>query len=245
MIRFFRKVRLYLLSENRFSTYLLYACGEIILVVIGILIALQINNWNEKRISVQKEIVFLEEIHEDLIGDLENQIIPCIERYTVASDSFDFLQSNYYESSVAVSDRSIRGKYFSVILPWYLTLNTAAFDNLISNGSDLISNDSLRRDISSFYGYEYKVLNKYHTYTEQWFRTDILPLLSDNVNMFEPLSESDLRFLRDDTRMMTRLISYVTRNRQFRDRLLVIKPKTEQLALDIENEIRRLEEEYQ
>ncbi|MDH3811710.1 MAG: DUF6090 family protein [Gammaproteobacteria bacterium] len=244
MIGFFRKARLYLLSDNRFSTYLIYALGEIILVVAGIMIALQINNWNERRISVQKEIVILEEIHQDLVGDLENQIEPCIARYTTASELFDSLQSDYENSSAAASDDSVRGKYIRVILPWYLTLNTAAFDNLVSNGSDLITNDSLRRDISSFYGYEYKVLDKYHTYTEQWFRTDILPLLSDNVNMFEPLSEPDLEFLRDDIRMNTRLVSYVTRNRQFRDRLLVIKPKLEQLALDIQHEIGRLEQEY-
>lgn len=46
MIKFFRRIRQKLLEENRFSKYLLYAIGEIILVVIGILIALQINNWN-------------------------------------------------------------------------------------------------------------------------------------------------------------------------------------------------------
>lgn len=48
MIKFFRHIRKQLLSENKFSKYLIYAIGEIILVVIGILIALQINNWNEK-----------------------------------------------------------------------------------------------------------------------------------------------------------------------------------------------------
>ena len=47
MIKFFRKVRQKLLKENRFNKYVLYAIGEIVLVVIGILIALQINNWNE------------------------------------------------------------------------------------------------------------------------------------------------------------------------------------------------------
>jgi len=49
MIKFFRKIRRQLLTENRFSKYLLYAIGEIVLVVIGILIALQINIWNENR----------------------------------------------------------------------------------------------------------------------------------------------------------------------------------------------------
>lgn len=49
MIKFFRHIRQPLLSENKFSKYLLYAIGEIVLVVIGIPIALQINNWNEQR----------------------------------------------------------------------------------------------------------------------------------------------------------------------------------------------------
>jgi hypothetical protein len=49
MIRFFRSLRQRLLAENKFSRYLLYALGEILLVVIGILIALQINTWNEAR----------------------------------------------------------------------------------------------------------------------------------------------------------------------------------------------------
>lgn len=47
MLKFFRKIRQQLLTENKVSNYLIYAIGEIVLVVIGILIALQINNWNE------------------------------------------------------------------------------------------------------------------------------------------------------------------------------------------------------
>ncbi len=49
MLRFFRQIRQRLLTDNKFSKYLLYAVGEILLVVIGILIALQIDNWNEER----------------------------------------------------------------------------------------------------------------------------------------------------------------------------------------------------
>ena len=55
MFRFFRTIRLRLLGENKISKYLLYALGEIILVVIGILIALRINNWNENRKLYQEE----------------------------------------------------------------------------------------------------------------------------------------------------------------------------------------------
>jgi len=51
MLRFFRTLRQRLLTENKFSRYLLYAVGEILLVMIGILLALQVNNWNNNRID--------------------------------------------------------------------------------------------------------------------------------------------------------------------------------------------------
>ena len=59
MIKFFRKIRQQLLNESKFKKYLLYAIGEIILVVIGILIALAINNNNQKRIIKEKEFTYL------------------------------------------------------------------------------------------------------------------------------------------------------------------------------------------
>ena len=60
MIKFFRHIRQSMINQNRTKKYLLYAIGEIILVVIGILIALQINNWNEQRkiLKSEKEIFF-------------------------------------------------------------------------------------------------------------------------------------------------------------------------------------------
>jgi hypothetical protein len=60
MIKFFRKIRQRLLSENNFSKYLIYAVGEIILVVIGILIAIQLNEWRNDSINTkQKQKVLL------------------------------------------------------------------------------------------------------------------------------------------------------------------------------------------
>ena len=67
MIKFFRKIRQKLLSENKFSKYLIYAIGEIVLVVIGILIALQVNNLNEER----KLTLQLDKINQNLIQEFE------------------------------------------------------------------------------------------------------------------------------------------------------------------------------
>lgn len=72
MIKFFRKIRLDALSQKRFPKYFTYAIGEIILVVIGILIALQINNANEDRKSAQQEKTYYCKISEDLQVDIKN-----------------------------------------------------------------------------------------------------------------------------------------------------------------------------
>ncbi len=69
MIKFFRHLRLKFIAEKNFQRYILYAIGEIILVVIGILIALQINNWNENRKAYHQSRSYLSEILKDLEVD--------------------------------------------------------------------------------------------------------------------------------------------------------------------------------
>jgi len=70
MIQFFRKIRQQLLIENKTYKYLKYAIGEIILVVIGILIALQINNWNENKKLEKAEKQYYANIKRQLIEDI-------------------------------------------------------------------------------------------------------------------------------------------------------------------------------
>jgi hypothetical protein len=74
MIKFFRKIRQTLLAQNKVSQYLIYAIGEILLVVIGILIALNINNANEKRKNQEKITTILKEIQVDLVIDITESI---------------------------------------------------------------------------------------------------------------------------------------------------------------------------
>lgn len=70
MIKFYRKIRQNLIMENKTSKYLKYAIGEIVLVVIGILMALQINNWNEQNNKEAKIVNTLKEIQNDILIDL-------------------------------------------------------------------------------------------------------------------------------------------------------------------------------
>ena len=71
MIKFFRKIRLKLLEQNKVSKYFKYAIGEILLVMIGILLALQVNNWNENRKERLQEIILLEQLLSDFNSNLE------------------------------------------------------------------------------------------------------------------------------------------------------------------------------
>ena len=69
MIRFFRKIRQDLLSDNKFSKYFIYAIGEIVLVMIGILLALQVNTWNKQKNDHKEEKQILTQLKaEFLVG---------------------------------------------------------------------------------------------------------------------------------------------------------------------------------
>lgn len=69
-MKFLRKIRQNLLMENKTGKYLKYAIGEIVLVVIGILIALQINNLNQNRANESKIASILAQIERELIEDV-------------------------------------------------------------------------------------------------------------------------------------------------------------------------------
>ena len=69
MIKFFRNIRQKLISEGKLMNYFKYAIGEILLVMVGILLALQINNWNENTKNAKRENTFLVNLQQDLRAD--------------------------------------------------------------------------------------------------------------------------------------------------------------------------------
>jgi len=176
MIKFFRQIRQNLLMENKTGKYFKYAIGEIALVVIGILIALQINNWNENSKAKALELKTLKELRADLAQTAND----------IRGDSLNFeniIRSNeiilhYMEEKLAFHDSL--NQYFSG-MDFFQTfsINHNTFDNIRQNGSSLITNDSIRIAISDFYTrpiYLYKelemrVLNEHY---ENYFKPMIM-----------------------------------------------------------------------
>ena len=132
MIKFFRHIRQRLLSENKFGKYLTYAIGEIILVVIGILMALQINNWNESR----KEKALAKNYYHRLISDLKADKAYA-NRYISRVDSSRVLYDNYrksYKKPNLSLVEIIQNLGTNDILTLHLEFKTKTIETLINTG---------------------------------------------------------------------------------------------------------------
>ena len=128
MIKFFRKIRQNLLTENKFSKYLLYAIGEILLVVIGILLALNINNKNQQRINNTKVTNILKEIQQDLVSDVKRSK-QIFDRF-IRDDSIQdlILNDKYTYNDYKSGTAKLLGYYYVNFI-----INTSGYDNLMRN----------------------------------------------------------------------------------------------------------------
>ena len=150
MIKFFRHVRKSLLMENKTGRYFKYAIGEIVLVVIGILIALQINNWNENRKSNHFEIKILKEIKASMQLDLERNQDILKERILPKRAGIQSLIKNMH-STEKVNDSILRKNFNDASRGILFTYDKGAYESLKAKGLDKISNDSLRNRLIRFY----------------------------------------------------------------------------------------------
>lgn len=152
MIKLFRKIRQKLLTENKLSKYLLYAFGEIVLVVIGILIALQFNNWNTINQIREVEIKYLKEIAKNLDSDMDD--IQFNINFNETRNRAIEIVLNSLQSDEGYSD-TLDIYFGSLLYTTRSVVDYSAFDALKSQGLEIISNDSLRQLISRLYSYHY------------------------------------------------------------------------------------------
>jgi len=183
-MKLFRKIRQNLLAQNRFTRYLLYALGEIALVMIGILLALQVNNWNNR----QKQAAHEQKVLKELLLNLRMDSLDHAGNRDWSLDvgaSAGFIVDGL-EDRVSWQD-SMSHHYGQLLLHGVATLNTSAYDNLQSIGFDLISNDSIRIALTSLYSLDLTRLLK----LEKEMLSDdqlhnIIPVVLKRVRINEP-----------------------------------------------------------
>jgi hypothetical protein len=148
MISALRKIRKRLLEQNRAQRYVLYAIGEIILVVIGILIALQINTWNKEKQNKAHELATLNNLVEDL--EIQKELSQeQIDYEIVVIAKIDSAKTFVSDEA----DKAILGGLFGELAGRHtFKANRATFNNMISNGSiNLILNDELQNSIIRYF----------------------------------------------------------------------------------------------
>jgi hypothetical protein len=158
MIKLFKNIRRQLVNENKFGKYLRYAIGEIILVVVGILIALWINqkaNYNEERNS---EIAILKEIQSNLERDLI-EINEDIAFMDSVNDGSHFIV--HYLEHFDKPNSEFNHNVLKLRTTPHLNPNTSGYRLLVSKGVEIIQNDNLRQAISDHYESYYPYYLKY------------------------------------------------------------------------------------
>jgi len=154
MLKFFRQIRQKMLNENKFTKYILYAIGEIILVIIGILIALQLNTLKEENKLVNQETAYLTRLLSDNQQDLKS--------FTAYITNFEKGQNAIAGLSIALNNPSIDSVLVKAAMDYYwnatgfplFPMAKSTFEDLSSTGNmTIIKNRQLRDKIVQHYGH--------------------------------------------------------------------------------------------
>ena len=191
MIKFFRQIRYNLMEQNKTGKYFKYAIGEIFLVMIGILLALQVNNWNEQRKSNNQERLYLNRLlsenkediatFKDNIEDLEKGI------ETVENLSKALTNPDASDGLLISSANDYFG--FGSIYPIF-TSSTSTFDDLSSTGNlKDIRNTRLRDELVKHYALHKQVAERIRIGTDWALPVDAPFTYNNSIMRFEPNSK--------------------------------------------------------
>jgi len=185
MFRFFRRIRQKLLTERNLSKYLIYALGEILLVVAGILIALQINNWNELRKDRHQEIKLLKQLNSDLDRNLEEikfliggEIVNGANYgTTLRSEAKDSILHYLEDANKYREDLKLYLHMLS--LKGIFNLANTAYKSIESGGLDIMTNDTLRAHITEMYDHRFQNIHVRENIEYEIISNRLMPILQE------------------------------------------------------------------
>jgi len=165
-------------AKKRKRNFWLYSVGEFVLIFLGILIALQVDNWNDVRQERKLERVILSEMHTNLQGDLRDLAYNVrIQKRFLESIHvvLDFLKSDLpWQDSLAI--------YFNYLMGGSVfDNNNSAYESLTSIGIDLVRNDSLRQQIAPLYAARYTKLEETQEILFKFIFDHLYPALRANL----------------------------------------------------------------
>jgi hypothetical protein len=163
-----------MLTDNKFSKYLIYAIGEILLVMIGILLALQANQWKESKAELVLETKLLKEIQTGLKSDLTDVQVNYNWHENILKNQNKII--NWLQSDLESYD-SLTYEFSMATKLSTFEVSTAPFESLKAFGLNRVTNDSLKNKIIRLYDVLYPsyrmALEKYYVYDDRLFETGI------------------------------------------------------------------------
>lgn len=200
MITFFRKVRQRLLSENKFTKYLVYAVGEIVLVVIGILLALQINNWNDGRKERQKEKFVLKDLHKEFVYN-KKLLDSVVSNHQKTFRSAEYLNAQLPIDIDEIDMDSLSYHLFGISFSYTYNPSTGITNSLLNNATiEIISSDELRQLLlgwndllSDYQEEELRASNNYNNHLKSFEKAHFKYGLNYNELLTDP--RIDMSFL--------------------------------------------------
>ncbi len=239
MLFFFRSIRRTLISMSAFRKYFLYAVGEILLVMIGILLALQVNNWNESRINRNREVKLLQGLRSNLETNAERlkKDIEDDRRYfNSCKIVVHHLDSRLpYHDSL---DIHLELSQFSADI----VLATSAFEAIRSIGFDIISDDSLRDGIIHLFDTEYSTMVRNTRGLEDQFWPSIVLPVSNRHLRIHALERREAGYFPTDYEALmddVEFVSMIEKRAVFRWEAVMQKTQSLDLTLDLINWIDR------
>ncbi|WP_053069208.1 DUF6090 family protein [Bizionia psychrotolerans] len=242
MIKFFRNIRKNLLTAGKTGSYFKYAIGEIILVVIGILIALSINNWNEERKELKLESKFIELLKQDLSSDSESlaELVEISDASVISKNLILDYQDGKILKPDSLSTHFLRAVFHGI--PSFVPNKGAIEDIQNAGGLSLIKNEAVNNQILKLYNtYERFEKNLGQPYIENRNISRQLVFQKANGFFFKSdfaVDEEILNSLLLDSEIKNRLINNwaVTYNESIKE-VLKINKETIEVCLGYIQEI--------
>ena len=231
---------------------MLYPLGEVLILIFGILIALQVNNWNDERQNNEIEITILKTFKSDLKADMNEWLDYDIPLHDTVMLSIHILL-DHMENDLPYHD-SLNYHFLTATLNTHFTPRLGAFETLKSTGVNIIRNDSLRDQIISLYTFRFdfkKYLTRHMNALQTYGEESIFNTRFDQAEKFDDYTTAkgwdgamiplDFEGLKKDNEYLYFLRTYKNATRFYRDQLHETHHKAVILINKINDELQILE----
>jgi len=233
MINFFRKIRYNLMGQNKTGKYFKYAIGEIVLVVIGILIALSINNWNNQRL----EKIEINNILHTIVSNLNSDISALDNEIKDGTELMTFWERLLSDSE----NDSLASLFVKNITIRFIPVDDAGYSNTLANNKlRLVKSSSVRSGIVSYYGIDLDNSSRFSRYLLDLASDLTLVAIEESILVKSENSFGKrMSVVLKDPSFVEMTNSYLRLYTIILDALKERKTKAQNLLADIEYELNR------